>query len=328
MSHQHYCTYFDRNYLANGLALHASLVRHAPPFTLWVLCLDDETYAALTALALPGVRPLALAELEDADPELLAVKPTRSRVEYYFTSTPSLVRHVLDRAADADAVTYVDADLGFFDDPAPIYAELVGHDVLIVEHRFPPRLQHMAERFGTYNVGLVAFRRSPAAQECLGWWRERCLEWCYDAFEPGRFGDQKYLDEWPARFSGVRVLAHKGAGVGPWNVSGYRLERKGGRTLVDGEPLLFYHFHGLSPLNRWLYYTALATYGNRLNGMLRRHVYAPYVRDLQRAGSQLRGLDPGLAVTRRPRMAVSSPRVLPGLALTGQLLLVVGPLAL
>src|SRR3990172_2228653 len=35
----HFCTYFDRNYLAQGLTLCRSLTDHAGPFTLWVLYL-------------------------------------------------------------------------------------------------------------------------------------------------------------------------------------------------------------------------------------------------------------------------------------------------
>jgi hypothetical protein len=79
----------------------------------------------------------------------------------------------------------------------------------------------------------------------LTWWHERCIEWCYDRYEPDRYGDQKYLDEFPDRFDGVRVSSHVGAGLAPWNTSSHRIERYDGGFLVDGQPLLFHHFQSL-----------------------------------------------------------------------------------
>ena len=79
----------------------------------------------------------------------------------------------------------------------------------------------------------------------LGWWHDRCIEWCYQRFEDGRFGDQKYLDDWPTRFEGVHVLEHPGGGLAPWNISAHRLGESEGSVLVDGQPLIFFHHHAL-----------------------------------------------------------------------------------
>ena len=51
----YFCSYFDSNYLSKGLALYRSLVRHAVPFRLWVLCFDDLAYETLRRLALAEV---------------------------------------------------------------------------------------------------------------------------------------------------------------------------------------------------------------------------------------------------------------------------------
>ena len=92
---RHYCTYFDHNYLAKGLALYRSLARHGRPFRLWVLCLSDACHAALKALAAPEMALVSLGELERFDPGLPGVKSGRSLVEYYFTCTPILPRYVM-----------------------------------------------------------------------------------------------------------------------------------------------------------------------------------------------------------------------------------------
>src|SRR5690242_19008166 len=111
----HYCTYFDRGYLGCGLALYQSLTqRHVAPFILWVLCFDDFTYDVLSKLDQPNLKPVALADFERDDPALLQAKQNRSRVEYYFTCSPSWPLYLLNRYPDIDLITYLDADLYFF----------------------------------------------------------------------------------------------------------------------------------------------------------------------------------------------------------------------
>jgi len=117
--------------------------------------------------------------------------------------------------------------------------------------------------------------------ECLHWWRSRCLEWCYDRAEDGRFADQKYLDDWPTRFPGVVVLQHKGAGLAPWNVANYCLRLDKGQVMVDSQHLVFFHFQGLKQIGRWLYDPNLTGYGANADFLLKRYIYGPYIRELQ-----------------------------------------------
>ncbi|HVK04964.1 MAG TPA: hypothetical protein VM490_15915 [Armatimonadaceae bacterium] len=282
----HFCTYFDRGYLSKGLALHRSLLRHCPSFVLWALCLDDETHDVLTRLALPSVRPIALSELLDADPELRAVASERERVDFYFTCSPVLPLRLLEGLAGCDApdrITYLDADLFFFADPKPLFDEIGDHSVAIVEHRFSAsNLFRLRE--GRFNVGWLTFRRDENALECLRWWREKCLEWCSGKSDGDRYADQKYLDEFPARFRGVRVLEHVGANVAPWNVGNYRVWRQpgeGGGVRVDESPLIFFHFSGLRSRPLRLYDLNLCHFKVRAGREIVQHIYRPYIRTLQ-----------------------------------------------
>ena len=178
----HYCTYFDSGYIVRGVALWLSLKRNDPSAVLWALCLDDAAGQAVRGLNEVNLRALPLAELEAADPELLAVKPNRSRVEYCFTLSPCLPRWLLRHQPGIEVVTYVDADMAFFSDPAPLFAELGANHVLIVEHRFLDFLRFCESR-GRFNVGVLCFRNSAEGRRCLDWWRTQCLAWCHD---PGR----------------------------------------------------------------------------------------------------------------------------------------------
>lgn len=248
--------------------------------------MDDVTYQVLSEMELSQVHVIALAEFEKDDPLLLEAKQNRSLIEYYFTCTPSLPIYILDRAPEVDIITYLDADMYFFSPIEPIYQILGVESVLIIGHRFSPALKN-CEIFGIYNVGLLAFRRDSNGLACLRWWRDRCLEWCYDRVEDGKFADQKYLDDWPERFAGVTISHHKGIGLAPWNLANYNYFSKNEGILVDEYPLIVYHFHGLKRVNQRLYDTDISAYKARLPEVLRRDLYQPYIMELERIRQDL-----------------------------------------
>jgi hypothetical protein len=287
---RHFCTYFDRNYLVQGLTLYRSLERHSAPFTLWVLCLDDSAYDTLQKMGLGNVRLTRLRELEAADPGLAAAKTNRSVIEYYFTLSPVWPRYLLTQFPEIDQITYLDSDLQFYSDPEPIFEEMGSASVLIAEHRFPDHLKEL-EKHGVYNVGLLSFRNDEKALECLERWRLQCLKWCYDRLEDGKFADQKYLDAWPQTLRGVHVLQHKGAGLAPWNWMLYDLSFDGEKGTVDGHPLIFFHFQGFKILNRWLFRPTIESY-DPMPRQLRRRLYGGYLRELGRTGRWVRSLVP------------------------------------
>jgi hypothetical protein len=276
---RYFCTYFDHRYLPQGLALHESLSRHCFDFTLWILCLDRQTHVALCTLKLPKVELIRLDELECDDESLRPAKANRSLLEYYFTCTPFLPLFILKNNPAVDLITYLDADLFFFSSIEPLFDEIENHSIAIIPHRFPPAFRK-AERHGVFNVGWVTFRRDENGIACLQWWREQCLGSCSDKDDGPGFADQKYLDDWPAQFGGVIVLQHKGANLAPWNLANYRMSVRAGAIYADDEPLIFFHFHGLKPLNGYLYNTHLQHYGATADAVTVRRIYAPYIRKI------------------------------------------------
>ncbi|MCZ7663153.1 MAG: hypothetical protein M5U22_09600 [Thermoleophilia bacterium] len=208
-------------------------------------------------------------------------KRGRSSVEYYFTCTPSWPLYLLKAEPGIETLSYVDADYLFYSCLQPALDEVGERSIGIIRHRFPPRLRKL-EVYGVFNVGLLVMRNDVAARECLNWWRERCLEWCYDRVEPGRFADQKYLDDFPRRFSSVGVIEHKGVGLAPWNWMNYRIAHEGNGGTIDGQPLIAYHFHGLRLYGERFYDVRLARYG-RMPHDLRRWIYGGYVNALHSA---------------------------------------------
>ena len=233
------------DYLFRFVALHQSLVRSCVPFRLHAFCFDGRVARILRRIELPSVHVVSLSELEAVDSELASVRRDRTAAEYCQTAKASAILHLLDRDPKIGRVTYLDADLFFFSSPAPIFEEMGDASILITPHHFSPEFQGGLV-WGVYNSGLVGFRRDANGLECLHWWRERCIEWCYLRLEGERGADQKYLEAWPERFGGVHELQHKGGHVGPWNVTQYRLEdgNGDGRLTLDGASLICFHFQG------------------------------------------------------------------------------------
>jgi len=230
---EHYVTLFDSLFLPQGLALHISMERHVKTYTLWVLCMDEASYDVLAKLNLPNVRLLQVSKLETA--ELLRVKPTRKKNEYCWTLTPFSIRFVFEADSSVRRVTYLDADVWFSRHPAPIFEEFEasGKHVLITDHDYAPEY-NQATTSGQYCVQFMTFTRE-GGEEVRKWWEERCIEWCYARFEDGKFGDQKYLDDWPKRFPRqTHVLINKEFALAPWNA-----------IIRHGSNEIFFHFHML-----------------------------------------------------------------------------------
>lgn len=220
---EHYVTLFDSLYLPQGLALHSSMENYAGLYTLWVLCMDEESKLILDKLKKPNLKTIALSEVET--PELLSVKSTRSKVEYCWTLTPSTPKIVFDRDESVQRVTYLDADLFFLKDVAPIFHEFEQSEkaVLITEHSYSPKYD-TSLTCGRFCVQFMIFVRE-ASEPVRTFWQAQCVEWCFDKIEDGKFGDQKYLDDWPNRFSKlVHILNHKEWILGPWNAEKFSNE--------------------------------------------------------------------------------------------------------
>lgn len=274
-----FCTLFDSNYISRGLAMYRSLRRECSSFTLYIFAFDDRCLHLLRQLNLPNVVVISLEEFEDH--ELLAIKETRTRVEYCWTCTSSTILYVLERFG-VNQCTYLDADLFFLGSPDSLFDEMGGNSILITEHRYTP-MYDKSNVSGKYCVQFISFRNDERGLTTLRWWRSRCLEWCYARVEAGKFGDQMYLDDWTTRFEGVHVLQHLGGGVAAWNVQQYSLKANDGKitgkeisTGRDFE-LIFYHFHYVR-----FFTDGRVDLGRRiLSEQVRALLYKPYLEELE-----------------------------------------------
>lgn len=296
MTTRYFCTLFDSGYLLKGLAMIRSLARHCPSMKIHVLCMDEQTQYILERLDLPFINCITLAEVEND--ELRRAKADRGVAEYCWTLSSCFTWHVMQSYPEIDFLTYVDADLLFYSDVQPLFDEIGDASIAIIEHRFTERLKDR-EVNGRFCVEWDSFRRDEQGLACLSRWREQCIEWCYYRLEDGKMGDQKYLDEWPHRYSSCHILMHPGAGIAPWNYAQYRFGRsEAGNITVDGAPLIFYHFHQFQLLENGKFDRLSAFYTSECCEPS--DVYERYEAELQKCLADVRVVVPAFKGGLRP----------------------------
>jgi hypothetical protein len=259
-----------------------SLLCVSPDSFIYIFAFDNESYKILTAENIEFTEVISLKDFETD--ELKRIKGLRTKAEYCWTCTPSTIAYVLDKY-NLPSCTYLDADLYFYSDPVALLEEMYANNksVLITEHRFSLLARIYEEkRAGRFCVQFVTFINNPESKAVLNRWKQQCIDWCYARYEDGKFGDQKYLEEWPSRYSNIHILQHPGGGLAPWNITKYRFirsgnrlngdERKGGTTFLP----VFYHFQYVKQIESRVFDTGWYL----LPTVIKKIFYKPYLDEI------------------------------------------------
>lgn len=282
-----FCTLFDSNYLDKGIVLYHSLEKVSKDFCLYVLAMNDKCYEVLTDLHYKHLRPIRLEDFENE--ELKKAKSNRSRGEYCWTCSSSLIKYLLT-TYELEYCTYVDADMCFYLDPQVLIDEMLyaGASAQVVEHRFA-KGDDRAWRVGTYCVEFNTFKNDEMGMKMLNEWVDKCLEACYQKSDGIHWGDQKYLEPIVEKYSGhVNVLHNLGGGVAPWNIAQYKgVSTIGGGIILQERSteklfeLVFYHFEGITYVSRNM--ASAPIYLDSRNNKLITGLYADYLIKIEQA---------------------------------------------
>jgi hypothetical protein len=274
--------------------MYESLAAHSAEFHLYIFSFDKIADRILKKMNLPNVTVVSLEDFETE--ELKRVKKERSKAEYCWTCTSSTISYVLSNYKVKEC-TYLDSDLLFFSDPAVLISELdrYNKNVLMTEHRFSllPRL-YEEKRGGRFCVQFLTFRNEASSLRVLERWRNQCIEWCYARYEDGKFGDQKYLEEWPHIYNNTHILEHPGGGVAPWNLDSYRFFQNRGkisgiiRKTGKEFELVFYHFQYVKFLENKTF--DIGWY--HISPYIKKLLYLPYLRKIEEIEARLASFDP------------------------------------
>ena len=177
---------------------------------------------------------------------------------------------------DADQVMYFDPDIAVLSDLAELQAHLAKTSVLLTPHQATPEdtddaiidNEVCSLKHGVYNLGYLGVRRTPEGMAFANWWRARLLSYCIADIPGGLFTDQRWVDLATCFFADVKVLRDPQYNVATWNLSHRVVTRDpDGRLIVDGKPVVFFHFSGFDSGGQLLMLRKYAPLGSPLFGL-------------------------------------------------------------
>ena len=247
------------NYLAKARVF-AKTLRETTPDVKIVLCLNDRIPAWFNQEEEPFDQVLHPSDygLENADQWIF-----KHNVMELCTAVKGIALCYLMDNYEADLYLYFDPDCYVFNSPKILHDYMGYASVGLAPHILSPEdtkdgieyTEISVLKHGIYNLGFLAVRNDDYGRQFAEWWRDRTLEYCYIDHERGLFTDQRWVDLAPAIFPFVRILRRSNLNLASWNFYNRKITVINNSSfLVDGEPLIFYHFSGVGPnsIHRWM----------------------------------------------------------------------------
>ena len=167
---------------------------------------------------------------------------------------PWALEHLLDRGHTE--VLYIDPDIYLYRPLDDVMAHLAsGASIVLTPHMLAPYdddrspTEASIRMAGTYNLGFCAIAERLETRAFLRWWQGKLARDCVVDMANGVFVDQSWIDLVPGMFDNVRILRHPGYNVAYWNLAQRSVTQAQDGWLVNGEPLMFFHYSGIDPQN-------------------------------------------------------------------------------
>ncbi|MGC8602621.1 MAG: glycosyltransferase [Desulfomonilaceae bacterium] len=148
-------------------------------------------------------------------------------------------------------VVYLDPDIFVYHPLENIFMSLENSDVVVTPHLTEPLDDGFRPadidilKAGVYNLGFIAVKSSNEIRKFIDWWAEKLVDDCRVALTEGIFCDQKWCEFIPSFVEEILVDRNPGMNVAYWNLKHRQIVQSDGSYLVNGLPLIFFHFSGL-----------------------------------------------------------------------------------
>ncbi len=247
------CTIIACNYLPFARVLADSFLAHHPDGRFTILLVDDEQ----RAFTPPSDPRIAWRRLEDIGLDRREIRRLAGFYDVTELATavkPVLLRRLLDEGSGV--VLYLDPDIRIFESLDEAGRLAATHGIVLTPHTtrpYPNDARQIDNFFvlaaGVYNLGFIGVGSS--ARPFLDWWWEMTRREALIDPTKMMFTDQRWVDFVPSFFD-HHILKDPGYNVAYWNLHARDFRSDGGRYVVDGVPLRFFHFSGFDPRKPWL----------------------------------------------------------------------------
>lgn len=234
----------SKNFLAQALTLHESLVAVYGPVRFYLVLCDTSEGIDLLSFPFPVIEIEAL-----GISEWNAMCDRYSITELNTSVKPFAFEYIFDGNPGAEVV-YLDPDIlvvSRLDEVSQLFAK-GAHCVLTPHIAEPAEYAEFNDQkflqYGVYNLGFCAMKDTPEVRRAVSWWGRRLIHHCLIDLPNGIFVDQKWADLLPAYIDSTRILRHCGYNVAYWNLSQRRVFSGSDGWRSNDQALRFAHFSG------------------------------------------------------------------------------------
>jgi len=155
-----------------------------------------------------------------------------------------------------DTVIYFDPDMMVYNSLDSVLNDLKRYPIILTPHYTKPHDYDHADsdlsmmRFGSFNLGFFAIKKTNESVEFLLWLYHRCFHLCFAESQFGLSTDQKWVSIAPCFFPNIHISFNLGYNVAYWNMHERTVSKIDGKYYINSEyPLVFFHFSSFDELH-------------------------------------------------------------------------------
>ncbi len=241
------------NYLAKAVSLAMSVLRTSPNTDVVMLIVDRKIESVEVQLLQLLQERTRILWVEDLPIDNLPSHAFAFDVIEFNTNVkPDAILFAFQKLKYSK-VMYLDPDVYVYSDLQVVFDELEQASMVLTPHYIQPVIEDSPNdidllKFGPYNLGFVAVKRTDGTERFLRWWGDRCLQWGYYDPTVGLAVDQKWMSLAHCFLDNVLVLKHLGCNLAFWNLHERRLAQTNNVWMINNSyPLVFVHYSSFDP---------------------------------------------------------------------------------